>query len=412
MFCGECGTKNEKGAKFCEKCGAKLEVAEEKKESPKAQQQPLKTSKPLTKQNKIIIAAVSAVVVLLIAFVAVGSSLASPKRLVKNYIDAISTKNYDKLYSYMVNVESGDKTFVSKDAFKEIYKAQESEMRKFTYYQLGIIDYGLGKLTATVPVTYRYDGGSGEKDVDIKLQKSNKKTLLFFDKWELTSSFTVKVVEDYQITVPTGATVVYAGIKVDKKYLDKSKSTSTNDVYVLNQVLGEKTPIKVTLKNGIVIEDTDTPSKYYNTYTARVKSSNISEAMKTTLTKQAKDDLKEIYAGVLANKKFAELNSKSFDSKLSSSYESYLSSLQASSRKLTKMDITDVKYYSISSTTDGYLELQVKMYFDYTVSYDSVGETKTKDKSTYDYVYLTYEMSGKSYKLRNVRSLPTYFSIY
>ncbi len=72
----------------------------------------------------------------------------------------------------------------------------------------------------------------------------------------------------------------------------KNKSTSTNDVYVLNQVLGEKTPIKVTLKNGIVIEDTDTPSKYYNTYTARVKSSNISEAMKTTLTKQAKDDLK------------------------------------------------------------------------------------------------------------------------
>ena len=47
------------------------------------------------------------------------------------------------------------------------------------------------------------------------------------------------------------------------------------------------------------------------------------------------------------------------------------------------MDITDVKYYSISSTTDGYLELQVKMYFDYTVSYDSVGETKTKDKKTF-----------------------------
>ena len=91
MFCGECGTKNEKGAKFCEKCGAKLEVAEEKQESPKTQQQPVKTSKPMTKQNKIIIAAVSAVVVLLIAFVAVGSSLASPKRLVKNYMDAIST---------------------------------------------------------------------------------------------------------------------------------------------------------------------------------------------------------------------------------------------------------------------------------------------------------------------------------
>lgn len=78
-------------------------------------------------------------------------------------MDAISTKNYDKLYSYMVNVESGDKTFVSKDAFKEIYKAQESEMRKITNYQLGNIEYGLGKLTATVPVTYTYEGGNGEK---------------------------------------------------------------------------------------------------------------------------------------------------------------------------------------------------------------------------------------------------------
>ncbi len=58
---------------------SKIRSCRRKKESPKAQQQPVKTSKPMTKQNKIIIAAVSAVVVLLIAFVAVGSSLASPK---------------------------------------------------------------------------------------------------------------------------------------------------------------------------------------------------------------------------------------------------------------------------------------------------------------------------------------------
>ena len=30
MFCGQCGTKNEKGAAFCENCGAKLkEVSKE-----------------------------------------------------------------------------------------------------------------------------------------------------------------------------------------------------------------------------------------------------------------------------------------------------------------------------------------------------------------------------------------------
>ena len=30
MFCGECGAKNKKGSAFCEKCGSKLEVEEEK----------------------------------------------------------------------------------------------------------------------------------------------------------------------------------------------------------------------------------------------------------------------------------------------------------------------------------------------------------------------------------------------
>ncbi len=30
VFCGECGTKNEKGAAYCENCGAKLEENEVK----------------------------------------------------------------------------------------------------------------------------------------------------------------------------------------------------------------------------------------------------------------------------------------------------------------------------------------------------------------------------------------------
>ena len=30
MFCAKCGTKNKENAKFCEKCGNKLEFSEEK----------------------------------------------------------------------------------------------------------------------------------------------------------------------------------------------------------------------------------------------------------------------------------------------------------------------------------------------------------------------------------------------
>ena len=37
MFCGQCGTKNEKGAAFCENCGAKLkEVSKEESKEKEA----------------------------------------------------------------------------------------------------------------------------------------------------------------------------------------------------------------------------------------------------------------------------------------------------------------------------------------------------------------------------------------
>ena len=44
MFRGECGTKNKKGAAFCEECGAKLEVEEkeEKKSSSKESKEEVK----------------------------------------------------------------------------------------------------------------------------------------------------------------------------------------------------------------------------------------------------------------------------------------------------------------------------------------------------------------------------------
>lgn len=412
MFCGECGAKNEKGAKFCEKCGAKMATPEGKKTEPqKAQPQQVKAKKPMSKQSKIIIAAVSAFLVLLIVFVSIGSSLSNPTRVAKSYMEAMKKKDYNKLYSLVVDIESGDKTFVDKKAFSTIMDKQG--LVEVTNYSLDKVEYGIGKLTATVPATYTCKGGSGEKEIDIKLQKSDKKNLLFFTKWDLSDSCTdSNTVKDYKITVPKDSKVVYAGKIVSKKYLDKDKSTDSNDVYILKQVFNLKTPIKVTLKNGIVIEDTDTPSKYYNSYTARLNSSSISKTMKDNLVKQAKEDLIEMYAGFIANKSFSELSSKSFDSNLGTSYDSYLKTLQNSSRKLTKMEITNVVYSSVGVTSDGYLQLYVKVNYDYTVSYESLGEVKTKDNSSYDYVYLTYEMNGKNYKLRGVRSLPTYFSIY
>ncbi len=52
MFCGKCGTKNKSGAKFCEKCGNKLEEPEKTKKKPKQEKQ--NTNNDKEKANDII----------------------------------------------------------------------------------------------------------------------------------------------------------------------------------------------------------------------------------------------------------------------------------------------------------------------------------------------------------------------
>lgn len=426
MFCGECGTKNEKDAKFCEKCGASLagtKKSSEKKsdttkttvnnKEPEKKVEPKKVEekKPLSKQAKIIIASSIAAFLILVVFISVGISSSSPKSVAKDYMKAYASNNYSKLYDYIKIDNNVDKTFVSKGVYTNINNANKDKDNDINNYVLGNINYGLGKITAEVEVKYTTNSSSNEKTGTIKLQKSGKKKMLFFDKWEVANS-DVSTVKDYKLSVPKDSKVEFAGIKLSNKYLDKDSSTSSTDVYVLKQVFTLSTPIKVTLKNGIVIEDKDKPSTYYNSHTIRLSSSNISSKMKSDLTKKAKEDLTEMYKGFIEGKKFADLNSKLFNKNLESSYDSYLSSIQSSSRKLTKLEVTGVDYSSMYATSDNYLRVYVKMKYNYSISYKSGEEDKTKDSNSSDGVYLTYELKGNSYELREVSSLPTYFSIY
>ena len=411
MFCSECGTKNEKGAQFCEKCGAKLEAEETESKSTKKSVQKNKDKQPMTKQKKLIIGLVALCAVALIALYAVGSSITKPENIVKDYMDAMVKKDYAKLYDYMVDVKTGDTTFVSKDVFVNL--AKENDKNKIVNYTVGAVTYDLGKLTGTVKVNYTSEGSSSAKEIDVKLKKADKKAYLIFDKWVLADVQTESsLVKDFEIKVPTGAKVNFSGVDVTKSYLNKEKTSDTYDVYVLPQVFKSKVVIKTTLKSGIVIEDTYTPSEYYKSYTARLSRSNISESLKKQMVEQSKKDLKDIYEGVISNTEFSKLNNKNFDSDLSKSYSSYLSSITSSSRKLTKFEITKVEYSSLSSTSDNAVRLGLKITYNYSVVYKSGDTEATKDKETYDYVYLTYDMSGKEYKLKEVSSLPTYFSIY
>lgn len=434
MFCGECGTKNAKNAKFCEKCGAKLEVEEtstekktaskanaEKKETPKkvSEEKIVKTEpvnkpakKGLSPAIKWSIIGGSAFLVLVIAFVIIGSIMTKPGHIVSNFMKAFAAEDYEEIYEYVVEEPTGDTTFVSKSAFANIMKSGTT--KKVANYTVGDTTYSIGNLVATVPVSYTYTDSTSSNDVKFTLANSGKKSFLFFTKWKLTGGFTssANVVKDYTIKVPKGAKLEYAGISVDKSYLDKDESSSTFDAYKLKQVFNIRTPLKATLTSGIVIEEKVTPSTYSNTHTVRLTSSNVSQKFKDELVNEGKTDLNTWYKAITEEKGFDALDSNKFDSKTKAEYENNLKYIQKETQKLTKFNITKAEFSSLTTTDDGYIRVFFKINYDYTVSYKDREEMKTKDKSSYDYVYLTYDTTGKTKKLMAVSSLPTYFSRY
>lgn len=425
MFCGECGTKNAKNAKFCEKCGAKLEVEEapvEKKTTSKANAEKKETAKNVTdnkpvkkglsKTVKWIIIGSSIFVALLITFIIWGSIVTKPSHIVDNFMNAFASEDYEKVYEYVVEEPTGDTTFVSKSAFANIMK--NNAAKKIANYTVGNTTYDVGGLVATVPVSYTYTDSKSANDVKFSLTDSGKNSMLFFTKWKLTGGFTssANLVKDYTIKVPKGAKLEYAGIAVDKSYLDKDESSSAMDAYKLKQVFNLKTTVKATLESGIVIEEKVTPSTYSNTHTVRLTSSNVSQKFKDELVTEGKNDLNTWYKAIAEEKGFDTLDSNKFDSKTKDQFEKDFKYIQTDSKKLTKFNITKADFSSLTTTDDGYIRVFFKITYDYTVSYKDGEEMKTKDKNSYDYVYLTYDTTGKTKKLMAVSSLPTYFSRY
>ena len=439
MFCGECGTKNAKNAKFCEKCGAKLEVEEapvEKEEKKKtaskktpenketsevvAEKKPVKNetvNKPVKKGLSPLIKGLiiggSCFVALVIALVVWASIITKPAHIVNNIMKAFTNETYEDIYEYMISEEpTGDTTFVSKTAFANIIR--KTATKKVADYTVGTTTYSLGNLVATVPVSYTYTGGKSADDVKFTFTKTGEKRFLFFTKWKLSSGIgsSASIIKDYTIKVPKGAKLEFAGIDVDKSYLDKDESSSAFDAYKLNQVLNLRTPIKATLTNGIVIEEKVTPSKYNNTYTVKLTSSSVSQKFKDELVNEGKNDLNVWYKAITEEKAFDTLDSKKFDSKVKNEYEHDLKYIQTDSKKITKFNITKADFSSLTTTDEGYIKVFFKITYDYTVSYKDGEEMKTKDKNSYDYVYLTYDTTSKNKKLMAVSSLPTYFSKY
>ena len=293
MYCGECGAKNEKGASFCESCGARLENSNPVNNKQKKEQ------KPMNKKTKIIIIVVIALALVIVGLFVFLSNLTNPKNVAKDYIEAIVSQDGNKLYNYL-DVD-GDTTFASKKVFNDILK-EEKEDTKIDNYKITDVTYSSSKLQATVKFTYTIKGSSSEQSSSVTLIKQNNKKYLFFDNWKINGT-EVSTVKDFTLKVTKGSTVSYGGVKVTDKYKDSNKSTSSYDAYVLPVVFAYKTKITANLPSGMEITDEVTPSTYYNSYTEKFNSDNLSDKEKDKIVKTSKDALSKVYEAAIADRK-------------------------------------------------------------------------------------------------------------
>lgn len=415
MFCGECGAKNNSDDRFCSECGAPL--VQEENQSVNSNNVVKKPRQPMSKKSKIISVIVAAIIIVLGIGYKVGNNITSPKAIAEDYIKATINQDGDKLYKYL-ELE-GDKTFVSKKIFADLLKANNTEASNVENYKITDVEYSDGKLTAKVRFTYTMKGSSSEKTSSVSLTKQKDKKFLFFDNWKVSDmtadSATMK---DYKIKVAKGSNVTYAGVKLTDKYLDRDESTSKLDAYKLPQVFTTKATLKAVLPNGMEIEETVTPSSYYDTHTVTLDEDSLTEATKEKLTNQAKESLTIIYTNAIAKKEFSEIKSN-FEHKgldltdLEKSYTDFLVDLEDGYSTLTSINFTDASLYDVKLNDNGYLEVRVKMSYDYTVSYTNWSDkVETHEDSSYSTMTVVFGYDKNIYYLVDIDNLEDYFSRY
>lgn len=409
MFCGECGTKNKKGAKFCEECGAKLETTEKETKEEKIEKEEVQEEKPIVKKERKPISKKNKVLIIILAVIAATlfggykylENETSPKKIVENYLKAVNSADYKKIYKYS-NYE-GDKTFITQKKFIEIMKEQNKDS-KVGNYVVGDVSYENGNLNARVTVNT-----TEKKQMTVKLEKGMEKKYFIFDNWMITdaSAFGLKTVSNYKIKVPKGTELTYDGIKVKEKYLVKEKKNKDDDstniaVYELPQVFATKT--KVTAKFATSEKKFEVnPTTYNNVYTLSFDEDDFNKDDTKKIFDNSKDIIQALMNGIKDGKDFKDVKEASnLDETTKEYYDKKATSYSRYNRKLEAFEITDGEIKGISCE-DGYIKARVSVTYKY-----STNQLKDKSTSSTVYVYFSYD---KDFVVERVTTLP-YAGVY
>lgn len=402
MFCPECGKKNEKGAKFCEHCGAKMEDNTSNAKPTSKEKKPI-NKKSMSKKCKIILGIVIVLAILLIIFFCVFGSKYKPSKIAEEYFVALMNEDTDKLYQYL---DVSNKDFTTKKIFKKVYDVEDEEILN---YSVQSETKSADGLSTTVTINYTLKGDSKVSTENIYLVKEKGKKLLFFDNWQISDRNSM-VVEDAEFRAPKGSTITIEGIKVDKKYL-KNSSSSSYDNYVIPQMFVGDYDITVNLKNGIILKD---DVKISGSGTTNLTNLEVDESIEKNLEKSLPNIIDTLYKSAIDKKSFDDIkeNYKYGEADLDGFKNAYEDFSDYISDSLTKFTVKEVDIEKTNITSDGLLYVTADVEYEYTLDYEFSGEKQTKTKESSDIMYFTLDYVKNEFKLVDMSSMATYFSRY
>ncbi len=364
-----------------------------------------RAKKPFKIPVAAIVAAVAVVVLIIAAvvFTAVGKNASNYKKTVTAYVESLAKGEYDKALGY---VDLPDSEFLTAEAFR----AANGDAIVSDITSLNVTDaYATAAAVDAKKVNVSYVLSIGKaENLTLDLKKSDKKVMLFFNKYDIDGSSLVK--KDVIVVVPKGMSLKVNDIAVDSKYVlseDQAKEYYVNtkaDVYKIPYLFVGTAKFVV---GGDLVEDFEYEQEYtgdddydprnINLYSRSYK---YKSSALEGLQKQAETDFNAMLKAALDNKDFngASVNaSQANRSNVENDYESYFRGrLHRSTYYFDTMNVTNFKATTTTKNlSSGTPRVKVSLSYSSAGSYiyESTGNKYVQsDRSTSSsYIYYVYE---------------------
>jgi hypothetical protein len=214
-----------------------------------------------------------------------GYQQSTPEYAINRYLTLLTDNNSEKAYTLL---DQSDDVRLTKSEFTEAVSG-----KKYSLYSAFTAEASVktrdndGNEYAQYHVTFVNAANEVQAEEDITLKKQSEQRFGLFDEWKVLGTHCM--VQNFRITVPTGATVYLDGEEADTSWMTR-ESNSPITVCTIPQILpGE---VALTIRHPI-LESVNT--------TIDVTGDDVDYSTKMGLKKAAQDECKETGVAVLKN---------------------------------------------------------------------------------------------------------------